>query len=59
AKLMREDLRKLNSTLKTQGRELDKYNFKTRVHLWMAANVPGLYEIYLKSRLKLHALTGI
>ena len=59
AKLMREDLRKLNSTLKTQGRELDKYNFKTRIYLWMNAHCPRFYEFYLTTRLKIHELTGI
>ena len=59
AKLMREDLRKLNSELKTQGRELDKYNFKARIYLWMNAHCPRFYEFYLTTRLKIHELTGI
>ncbi|MBQ9581825.1 MAG: glycosyltransferase family 2 protein [Synergistaceae bacterium] len=59
SKLMREDYNRLKAELKKQGRKPENYNLKTSFHAWMSANVPGLYEIYLKSRLKLHALTGI
>ena len=60
--IMNRDHKRMKQELKAQGRELycnKKLIRKTKVHLSLLIHCPSLYKFYLKTRLKIHALTGI
>ena len=60
--ILKQDYKRMKQELKAQGRELcfnKKLIRKTKIHLSLLIHCPSLYKFYLKTRLKIHALTGI
>ena len=57
------DYKLMQTELKRQGRSLYvkdlKISRKQKIHMWLLMHCPRLYKIYLTTRLKIHALTGI
>ncbi|MBQ6908885.1 MAG: hypothetical protein IJQ29_02125, partial [Synergistaceae bacterium] len=54
--------KRMKQELKAQGRDLycnKKLIRKTKIHLSLLIHCPSLYKFYLKTRLKIKALTGI
>ena len=60
--IYKHDYKIMKSELKRQGRELyiqQQVSRKQKIHLWLLIHCQNFYKIYLTTRLKLHALTGI
>ena len=54
------DYQRMKSELKKQNRKLYiKRDHKHGIHIWFSLHYPNLYKVYLTTRLKIHALTGI
>ena len=53
------DYKRIKAELKKQGRSKIFLGLKQKIHLWMLTHCPNFYKIYLRTRLKIHALTGI
>ena len=54
----------MKSELKRQGRKLNvkvtqQDSLKQKIHLWLLIHCPKFYKFYLRTRLKIKALTGI
>ena len=66
-RLYKRELKRMKAELKAQGRELyiikdindQGSSRKRKIILWLLMHCPRFYKIYLTTRLKLHALTGI
>ncbi|MBQ7570313.1 MAG: glycosyltransferase family 2 protein [Synergistaceae bacterium] len=61
-KMLEQDCKRMRDELELQGRKLytvKKFPRKQSVIIWLIVHCPGLYKFYLKTRLKIHALTGI
>ena len=61
-KMLEQDYKRMKQELKAQGRDLycnKKLIRKTKIHLSLLIHCPSLYKFYLKTRLKIKALTGI
>ena len=56
-----DDYKLMKAELKRQGRSniLLELSLKHRIYLWLSIHCRSLYKIYLRTRLKIHALTGI
>lgn len=56
------DYKQMSLELKKQGRKLyiaKKMKLKQNMKIWLLVYCPNLYKVYLTTRLKIHALTGI
>ena len=56
------DYKRMSIELKKQGRKLyiaKKMRLKQNMKIWLLVYCPKLYKVYLTTRLKIHALTGI
>ena len=56
-----DDYKLMKAEFKRQGRRniLLELSLKHKIYLWLLMHCPRLYKIYLRTRLKIHALTGI
>ena len=60
--IYKHDYKLMKSELKRQGRRLElkqTASLKQKIHLWLLIHCQNFYKIYLTTRLKIHALTGI